>query len=77
MSEYDIIPIGKLRRPRHPGAAVSYDPTWGVRVEGEDVPASPRAAGAWVKKSGGWIRIHKSLQRGHTAVEEFIKATRI
>ncbi len=53
----DTVLIGKFRRPGHPGADVSYDPSHGIRVAGEDVPASPAGAAAWCKNAGGWVLI--------------------
>lgn len=73
----DIIPIGKLRRSYYPTAAVSWDPTYGIRIENENVPPEPAAAGTWCRQMGGFIRVDTKAKRSqHTAVRAFLKAWR-
>lgn len=75
--EDDVISIGKLRRPGHPGVAVSYDPSWGIRVEDEDVPREPAAAAAWCRKTGGFLRVYASARKSTSVtVADFIHAWR-
>lgn len=75
--ENDVVPIGKLRRPGKPGAPVSYDPGYGIRVGGEDAPAAPAAAATWCRGAGGWLRVYGRARRtGVAAVEEFLQAWR-
>jgi len=77
MNEDDVITIGKLRRPGTPAAAISYDPTHGIRLEGETIPPEPQRAAAYMRRRGGWLRLTPSARRiGDGPVREFIKAWR-
>ncbi|MDD5301545.1 MAG: hypothetical protein PHS14_00435 [Elusimicrobia bacterium] len=66
--------VAKLRRPGLPGVAVCYDPSRGFVVEGEDVPAEPAQAAAWLRRSGGWLRFRRGAGEGLAAVAEFRRA---
>lgn len=61
MGEEDVVPLGKLRRRRKPSAAISYDPGHGIRVAGENCPRQAAPAAAWLKASGGWVRLYKAI----------------
>lgn len=75
MNEDDVISIGKLRRKNRPGANVSYDPGYGIRIEGEDVPREPSKAAAWIRRQRGFLRIYFSAFRvEHIGVKDFLKA---
>lgn len=75
--EDDIISIGKFRRPGQPGAHVTYDPSYGIRVEGEIVPPDPVAAGKWCQDQKGWMRVqNKHAARNSFAIKTFLKAWR-
>ncbi len=76
MNDDDIISIGKLRRPGKPGAAVSYDPTYGIRIVGEAVPPEADLAAAWVKRAGGWLRVLKGVKKGNPEIDYFLRAVR-
>ncbi len=76
MSDDDIIMIGKLRRPGKPGASVTFDPTYGIRVEGEGAPPDADQAARWVKKAGGWLRVRRGAAKAHTEVAYFLKEVR-
>ena len=77
MSDDDVVSIGKLRRPGKPGAAVSYDPGYGIRIVGEDCPADADQAARWVKKSGGWMRVNARVKNAlHPEVAYFVRAVR-
>ncbi|MES2155409.1 MAG: hypothetical protein V4510_09775 [bacterium] len=74
--EDDVVPVGKLRRVGAPSAAVSYDPTYGIRIEGEDAPPEPQAAAAWCRRAG-WLRLHGPARRARSGpVRDFVKAWR-
>lgn len=75
-SDEDVIPLGKLRRRRGPPAAISYDPTYGIRVQDEDAPKEPRAAAAWLLATRCGVRIFGRVPAGHPAVDEFLAALR-
>ena len=76
VNDEDVISLGKLRRRRLPPAAISYDPTYGIRVEDEDAPREPRAAAAWLRATKCGVRIFKAVPNGHPAVDEFLAALR-
>lgn len=77
LADDDIVSIGKLRRPGQPGAAVSYDPTHGIRIEGEDAPPEPVAAAAWIRRRKGWLRVYSAAKKtASVKVREFLKAWR-
>lgn len=76
-AEEDVIEIGKLRRPGLPGAPISYDPGYGIRVAAENCPPEPAAAAAWCRASGGWVRLRASARKSNsTAVRDFVTAWR-
>ncbi|MBS3927756.1 MAG: hypothetical protein KGZ65_04110 [Sphingomonadales bacterium] len=75
----DVIQIGKLRRPGRPAASVTYDPGYGMRVDGEGAPPDAEQAARWVKASGGWLRLRgdvRRLAKAHPEVAYFLKAVR-
>lgn len=73
----DVIAIGKLRRPRRASAYILFDPSHGIRIEGEGVPPAPAAAAAWCRTAGGWVRIYATAkQSSYMGVADFIEATR-
>lgn len=72
----DVIVIGKLRRPGRIGANVTYDPTWGIRVEDEDVPRDPLAAASWIRRAGGWLRVCRGLPKDCRSVSDFLREVR-
>lgn len=80
MNDDDIIIIGKLRRPGKPGASVTFDPGYGIRIEGEAVPPDADQAARWVRKEG-WLRVPNRLKtllsKGeHPEIEHFVDAAR-
>ncbi len=73
----DVVSIGKLRRPRKLGAAVSYDPGYGIRVDGEDAPPDAASAAAWCRRAGGWLRVYEAAKRSTSPiVADFIRLCR-
>lgn len=77
LAEDDVIEIGKLRRPGLPGAPISYDPGYGIRVAAENCPPEPAAAAAWCRASGGWVRLRAAAKKAEaTAVRAFVNAWR-
>lgn len=78
MSDDDVFAIGKLRRPGFPSAAVSYDPSHGIRLEGEKIPSTPADAAAWLRRHSGWLRVYGRARKhgAPTAVRDFLVAWR-
>jgi hypothetical protein len=75
--ENDVVPIGRLRRIGQPGASVTYDPGHGIRVETEDVPPTPAAAAAWIRSTGGWLRVYGAVKKTkRLPIAEFLKAVK-
>lgn len=72
-----VVTIGKLRRPRTPPAEVCYDERFGIVVQGEQSPHDPVEAAAWIRSSGGWLRLAGHAKKsGVVPVQTFIRAWR-
>lgn len=72
----EAIPVGKFRRQGKVAVDISYDPSYGIRIEGAPAPADPEEAGAWCRRAGGWLRLRRGVAKAVPAVAEFVRAWR-
>lgn len=74
---YGVLKLGRLRRPGAPGANIFYSSVGLVHVEGEDRPLGVQEAAAWVRASGGWLRVSRTAKAAlPPAAQAFVRACR-